>query len=448
MLKQTDLITNLYSKPDGRSIAAYMAQGGYSAAEKALDMTREAVIEEVKAAHIRGRGGAGFDCGVKWSFMPKPGDKPHYLVINADEGEPGTFKDRTIMELNPHLLLEGCIIGCYAIGAHSCYIYVRHELHLAKERLWAAIEQARAKGILGKHPFGKSHAVDIYVHTGAGAYICGEETALLNSLEGKRGEPRIKPPFPAQAGAFACPTSVNNVETISAVTLALRMGGDAFSRMSALHAFNDGGVRLFGVSGHVKRPGIYEAAVGLTLRELIYDLGGGIAGDRELLGVIPGGSSCPILVPSEVVNVPGDPRFESYNGKSVLDIPMGVDTFRSIGTMLGTCCAIVLSDAVDPVLACHNLMQFYRHETCGQCTPCREGCGWLERILEKVIAGEASIDELDMTSQIASNIAGNTICAFGDGAAGPMLAFVQKFRPAFEDYIRSGGQHQTRRLTL
>jgi NADH-quinone oxidoreductase subunit F len=198
----------------------------------------------------------------------------------------------------------------------------------------------------------------------------------------------------------------------------------------------------------VKRPGIYEAAVGLTLRELIYDLGGGISDDRQLLGVIPGGSSCPILLPTEKVDVPGDPRFEPYNGKSVLDLPMGVDTFRSIGTMLGTCCAIVLSDAVDPVLACQNLMRFYKHESCGQCTPCREGCGWLERILEKVVAGTASLDELNTASEIASNIAGNTICAFGDGAAGPLLAFVQKFRPAFEDYIRSGGQNQTRRLTL
>ena len=369
-------------------------------------------------------------------------------MVNADEGEPGTFKDRQIMELNPHLLIEGCIIGCYAIGAHTCYIYVRHELHLAKARLWAAIEQAKEKGYLGKHPFGKAYPVEVFVHTGAGAYICGEETALLNSLEGKRGEPRLKPPFPAQAGAFGCPTSVNNVETISAVTLAMRMGGDAFSRMSTLHEFNDGGVRLFGVSGHVKRPGIYEAAVGLTLRELIYDLGGGILGDRDLLGVIPGGSSCPILLPGELVNVPNDKRFESYNGKSVLDVPMGVDTFRMIGTMLGTCCAIVLSDATDPVLACRNLMQFYKHESCGQCTPCREGCGWIDRILEKVVSGKATIDELNLLSEVASNIAGNTICAFGDGAAGPLLAFVQKFRPAFEDYVRNGGKKQTGRLTL
>jgi NADH-quinone oxidoreductase subunit F len=448
MLKRTEFILSGPSGAATQSMAEYVAKGGYSAAERALSMPRDTVVQEVKAAHIRGRGGAGFDCGMKWGFMPQPGPKPHYLVVNADEGEPGTFKDRQIMELNPHLLIEGCIIGCYAIGAHTCYIYVRHELHFAKARLWAAIEQAKEKGYLGKHPFGKAYPIEVFVHTGAGAYICGEETALLNSLEGKRGEPRLKPPFPAQAGAFGCPTSVNNVETISAVTLAMRMGGDAFSRMSTLHEFNDGGVRLFGVSGHVKRPGIYEAAVGLTLRELIYDLGGGILGDRELLGVIPGGSSCPILLPGEVANVPNDKRFEPYNGKSVLDVPMGVDTFRMIGTMLGTCCAIVLSDATDPVLACHNLMQFYKHESCGQCTPCREGCGWIDRILEKVVSGKATIMELNLLSEVASNIAGNTICAFGDGAAGPLLAFIQKFRPAFEDYVRNGGRTQTGRLTL
>lgn len=448
MLNRTDLIIKSQDSTDGRTIAEYVAAGGYRAAEKAFSMSREAVVADVKAAHIRGRGGAGFDCGIKWGFMPQPGVQPHYLVVNADEGEPGTFKDRKLMEQNPHLLIEGCIIGCYAIGAHACYIYVRHELHLAKERLWAAIEQARDKGYLGKHPFGKSYPVDIWVHTGAGAYICGEETALLNSLEGKRGEPRLKPPFPAQAGAFSCPTSVNNVETVAAVALAIRHGGDNFSRMSSLHEFNDGGVRLFGVSGHVKRPGIYEAAVGLTLRELVYDLGGGLLDDRPMIGVIPGGSSCPILLPSEIVDVPNDRRFEPFNGKSVLDLPMGVDTFRSIGTMLGTCCAIVLSDAADPVLACRNLMQFYKHESCGQCTPCREGCGWLDRLLEKIVAGTATIDELNLASEVASNIAGNTICAFGDGAAGPVLAFVQKFRASFEDYIQSAGSNQTRRLAL
>ena len=449
MLKRTDYLTKNYGKPDGFSLQVYESSGGYRAARRVLTLPREAVIEEAKKAHVRGRGGAGFDCGTKWSFMPKPGaGKPHYLVINADEGEPGTFKDRTIMEQNPHAVLEGCMIGMYAIGANACYIYVRDELHLAKQRLWDAIHEARAKGYLGELPFGNNYPLQIYVHTGAGAYICGEETSLLNSLEGRRGEPRLKPPFPAQAGAFGCPTTVNNVETVAIMPTVFTLGGDAFSKLSELHAWNDGGVRLFGVSGHVKRPGIYECAVGLTLRELIYDLGGGIEGGRELLGVIPGGSSCPVHLPNEVVHVPNNPKFEMFNGKSILDLPLGVDPFRIVGSMLGTCCAIVLSDAADPVLAMQNLMRFYKHESCGQCTPCREGCGWLERIFDKVVEGTATLDELDQVHEIASNITGNTICAFGDGAAQPALAFVRKYREQFEDYILGQGRSQTGRLAI
>jgi NADH-quinone oxidoreductase subunit F len=446
MLKLTSYLTHSYDKPDGHKIGVYQLAGGYRSARKALSMSRDAVIDEVKKAHIRGRGGAGFDCGMKWSFMPKASTKPHYLVINADEGEPGTFKDRTIMERNPHAIIEGAVITCFAMGAHTAYIYVRDELHLAKARLWEAIGEAKAKGYVGASPFGASHRVDIHVHTGAGAYICGEETALLNSLEGKRGEPRIKPPFPAQAGAFGCPTTVNNVETIASIPTVIDIGGDAFNKLSALAHMNDGGFRLFGVSGHVNKPGIYEACVGLTLRELIYDLGGGILGGRELLAVIPGGSSCPVHRADEVVNVPGDDRFAPYNGKSILDLPLGVDTLRAVGGMLGTCCAIVLSDAADPVLSLHNLMRFYRHESCGQCTPCREGCGWIERILDKIVAGRGSIEELNQVHSIASDITGNTICAFGDGAAQPALSFVRKFRKNFEDYIVNGGRSQTRTL--
>ena len=448
MLKRTDYLTKNYGRSDGWSLQAYEAAGGYRPVRRVLSMTRESVVDEAKKAHVRGRGGAGFDCGTKWSFMPKPNGKPHYLVINADEGEPGTFKDRTIMEQNPHSVIEGCIIGCYAIGAHTCYIYVRDELHLSKARLWGAIREARAKGYLGAAPFGNNYPVEIYVHTGAGAYICGEETALLNSLEGRRGEPRLKPPFPAQAGAFGCPTTVNNVETVAIMPTAFQLGCDAFSRLSELHAWNDGGVRLFGVSGHVKRPGIYECAVGLTLRELIYDLGGGIEGDRPILGIIPGGSSCPVHLPDEIVNVPGNPKFEPYNGKSILDLPLGVDTFRSVGSMLGTCCAIVLSDAADPVIAMQNLMRFYKHESCGQCTPCREGCGWLERLFDKIVEGTATMDEVDQIHDIASNITGNTICAFGDGAAQPALSFIRKYRKNFEDYVENRGRSQTGKLTV
>lgn len=447
MIKLTNYLSHSYGKPDSWKLSAYEATGGYRGVRKALGMSRDQVIDEMKKAHIRGRGGAGFDCGTKWSFMPKEVKKPHYLVVNADEGEPGTFKDRSIMELNPHSLIEGCIIGAYAIGAHTAYIYVRDELHLSKERLWNAIHEARAKGYLGKSPFGKDYEMQVYVHTGAGAYICGEETALLNSLEGRRGEPRLKPPFPAQYGAFGNPSTVNNVETIAIAPTVFELGGDEFSKLSALHGINDGGARIFGVSGHVKKPGLYEACVGLTLRELIYDLGGGILGDRQLLAVIPGGSSCPVHLADEVVSST-DPRLEPWNGKPLLDLPLGVDTFRNAGSMLGTCCATVMSDATDPVLALHNVMRFYRHESCGQCTPCREGCGWIERILEKIVHGKGSIVELDQISEIASDITGNTICAFGDGAAQPALTFVRKFRKQLEDYVHTGGRSQTGRLTL
>ena len=449
MLKRTSYLTHGYDKPDGHTLAYYEQSGGYLSAKKVLrGMSRDDVVAEMKAAHIRGRGGAGFDCGTKWSFMPKESSKPHYLVVNADEGEPGTFKDRTIMERNPHALIEGCIIGAYAIGAHAAYIYVRDELHLAKERLWGAIAEAKAKGYLGSAPFGSGYGVEVYVHTGAGAYICGEETSLLNSLEGRRGEPRLKPPFPAQVGAFGCPSTVNNVETIAIAPTVIGVGGDAFSQVSALHSWNDGGARLFGVSGHVKTPGVYEAAVGLTLRELIYDLGGGILGDGKLMAVIPGGSSCPVHLADEIVDVPNNPRFADYQGKSFLDLPLGVDAFRGVGSMLGTCCAIVMSDKTDPVLALHNVMRFYRHESCGQCTPCREGCGWIERILDKIVLGTGSVEELNQLHEIASNITGNTICAFGDGAAQPALSFVRKFRPQLLDYITSGGKGQTRSLRV
>jgi NADH-quinone oxidoreductase subunit F len=450
MLTRTSYLSKLYDVPNGHRLEAYEKEGGYVQAKRALSGTRDALIDDMKAANIRGRGGAGFPMGVKWSFMPWPPkpERPHYLVINADEGEPGTFKDRTIMERNPHSVIEGCIVGCFGIGAHAAYIYVRDELHLSKDRLWGAIAEAKAKGYLGAKPFGIDYPVEVYVHTGAGAYICGEETALLNSLEGKRGEPRLKPPFPAQVGAFGMPSTVNNLETIAIVPSVLAMGGDAFSKLSALHNLKDGGARLFGVSGHVKKPGVYEAAVGVTLRDLIYDLGGGVDGG-ELLAVIPGGSSCPILRPEETVNAPDEKSpLHPWHGQSVLDVPMGVDTFRALGTMLGTCCAIVLSDKACPVRAMQNLMRFYRHESCGQCTPCREGGAWLDRILTRIVDGEATLEELDRLHEIADNIMGNTICAFGEGTAMPALGFLRKFRKEFEEFIRTKGASSTGRLAL
>jgi NADH-quinone oxidoreductase subunit F len=439
MIHRCDHLTRTYEVEAGFTLDVYEKRcGGYKSARKALTtMTQAEVVDLAKKANIRGRGGAGFPMGVKWSFMKPHPTKPAYLVVNADEGEPGTHKDRTIMEKNPHSAIEGCIIGCYGIGAHVAYIYVRDELHLSKARLEGAIKEARAKGYLGKTPFGKDYPVEIVVHTGAGAYICGEETALLNSLEGKRGEPRLKPPFPAQAGAFGCPTTVNNLETIAIVPTAFEMGGEAFSKQSELHPMNDGGCRLFGVNGHVKKPGIHELAVGVTLRELIYDIGGGILGDRGLLAVIPGGSSTPVLVPTDTVNAPDEKSpLHKFHGISVLDVPLGVDTMRASGTMLGTCCATVLAEGTCPVMAMQNLMSFYHHESCGQCTPCREGSAWLDRVVEKILDGKASMNELDQLHDIANGIMGNTICAFGEGTAMPALGFLRKFRKDFEAYVR------------
>jgi NADH-quinone oxidoreductase subunit F len=440
MLKRTDYLTRTYNKPDGWKLAASERDlAGYQVARRVLTtMTREQVVDEAKKANLRGRGGAGFPTGVKWSFMPKTiGAKPHYLVVNADEGEPGTHKDRTLMERNPHACVEGAIIASYAIGAHVAYIYVRDELHLSKTRLEGAIQEARARGYLGKTPFGKDFAVEVFVHSGAGAYICGEETSMLNSIEGRRGEPRMKPPFPANAGVFGCPTTVNNLETIAAVPTAFGMGCEEFSKLSALHAAGDGGVRLYGMNGHVKRPCVVELAVGPTLNELIYDVAGGVIGDRRVLCVIPGGSSTPVLRPEETVNAPdAKSPLHAWHGKSVFDVPLGVDTMRGVGTMLGTCCVTVIAEGTDPVACMHNLMQFYRHESCGQCTPCREGSAWLERLCQKLLAGEATRGELDSLHDIANGIMGNTICAFGEGTAMPALAFLQKFRPEFEAYVR------------
>ncbi len=449
MLARTDYLTKVYSL--GHSLDVYERHvQGYQAARKVLlTMTREQVVEEAKKANIRGRGGAGFPMGIKWSFMRPHPTKPAYLVINADEGEPGTHKDRTLMELNPHSIVEGCIIGCYAIGANVAYIYVRDELHLSKERLWGAIREARAKGYLGKTPFGKNFPVEVYVHTGAGAYICGEETSLLNSLEGRRGEPRLKPPFPAQAGAFGCPTTVNNLETIATVPAAFMLGCENYSKLSALHHIGDGGVRLYGINGHVKKPCVVELACGPTINELIYDIGGGILGDKPLLCVIPGGSSTPLLRADEVVNAPDEKSpMHAWHGKNVMDVPLGVDTMRNVGTMLGTCCVTVMAEGTDPVLAMLNLMQFYHHESCGQCTPCREGSAWLDRTVQKLYDGNGTIEDIDLLADIANNIMGNTICAFGEGTAMPALGFLKKFKREFEEYATGARTKAQARLTV
>jgi NADH-quinone oxidoreductase subunit F len=415
--------------------------GAYQTARQAItSMQPDAIKDEMKAANIRGRGGAGFPAGMKWGFLPKDA-KTVYLVINADEGEPGTFKDRQIMEKDPHRLIEGCMIAMYAIGAHVTYIYVRCELVKSIRHLEAAIREARAKGYLGAKPFGRDYPLEVHVHPGAGAYICGEETALLNSLEGKRGEPRLKPPFPAIKGAFGEPTIVNNVETIASVPDIVRMGGKPWSDISLLpESFKDGGTRLYGVSGHVKRPGVYEAPVGISLRQLIYDLGGGMLhDDRPLKGVIPGGSSTPVIHPAHKVNAPkADHPLHPWHNKLYLDVPMGVDTMRGIGTMLGTCCAIVMDESVDMVDAARNLMKFYAHESCGQCTPCREGSGWLVDVLDRLAAGSATRADVDLLVDISNNMMGNTICALADGTAMPMLGFIRCYPQDFYQAAEKG----------
>jgi NADH-quinone oxidoreductase subunit F len=434
------VITSRYGLPESHTLLVAEQHGAYAEARRAFTQLQpEQIAAEVKDASIRGRGGAGFPAGVKWGFLPKDKSKPVYLVINADEGEPGTFKDRTLMEQDPHRLIEGCIITMRAIGAHTCYIYVRCELVKSIKRLEAAIEEARKRGYVGNAPFGVAHPIAIWVHAGAGAYICGEETSLLNSLEGLRGEPRLKPPFPAVSGAFGCPTIVNNVETIASVPDIVKMTGKAWAAQSRLP--NDGGTRLYGVSGHVKTPGVYEAPVGLTMRELIYELGGGMLhADRPLKAVIPGGSSTPVLRPDELVNAP-DPKhpLHQWHGKSTIDVPMGVDTYRALGTMLGTCCAIVMDSSVNMVQVARNLMHFYAHESCGQCTPCREGTGWLHDILNNLCEGRGKPEDAALLVDVANNMMGNTICAFADGTAMPMLGLVKTFRDEFIAAGKAGG---------
>ncbi len=453
----SNILSNRYTLDRSWQLDVVERHGAYAAARKAInELTPDFIKNEVKAANIRGRGGAGFPAGMKWSFLaqPKAGETA-YLVINADEGEPGTFKDRTLMEKDPHRLIEGCIIAMYALGAHKTFIYVRCELVLSIARLEQAIADCKKRGYLGPRPFGKEivtqggKGLDIVVHPGAGAYICGEETSLLNSLEGQRGEPRLKPPFPAVKGAFGMPTIVNNVETISSVPDVITMGGEKWSNLSLLPPeMKDGGTRLYGVSGHVKTPGVFEAPVGITLRELIYDFGGGMLhADRPLKGVIPGGSSTPVLRPDDKVHAPDAKNpMNKWHGKSHLDVPMAVDTMRNIGTMLGTCCAIVMDSSVNMVEASRNLMKFYHHESCGQCTPCREGTGWLENVLNRLCEGKGKASDVDLLVDISNNMMGNTICALADGTAMPMLAFVRKFRGEFLAAAEKGVPMADRRL--
>lgn len=414
-------------KDSNRSVEYYTQNmDGYVAAKKVLaEMSPDQVIEEVKKANLRGRGGAGFPMGMKWSFIPKNVDKPKYLVCNADESEPGTCKDRQIIRYTPHALIEGLIIGSYAIGCKHSYVYIRGEYTREAKLLQQAIDEAYAKGFLGKNIFGSQFSLDVTIHRGAGAYICGEETGLLNSLEGKRGEPRVKPPFPAVSGAFACPTAVNNVESISSVPALIRMGGDAFAKLGNID--KSGGTRLISLSGHVNRPGVYEIAAGsMTLRQIIEQLGGGVWKGRKLKAVIPGGSSAPVLTADEI------------------DVVYDVEPLMKVGTMMGSAAIMVCDETTDMVKLITRITKFYAHESCGQCTPCREGCQWMESVLHRILHhphdGKAKPTDIDFLVEIAGNIGGKTLCALGDAAAGPVISFIKKFRPEFEAYL--SGSHQ------
>jgi NADH-quinone oxidoreductase subunit F len=421
-MSQTETLYIQHFNEEARPLAYYLAKmNGYQPMKKALAMQPDDIIAEVKKSNLRGRGGAGFPTGMKWGFIPKQSAKPKYVVCNADESEPGTFKDRDLMRYTPHLLIEGMVIAGHAIGSHVGYIYIRGEYTREAKLLDAAIEEAYKGGYLGDNILGTGFKFDLTVHRGAGAYICGEETGLLNSLEGKRGEPRVKPPFPAQAGAFGGPTVVNNVETLTNIPFIVDRGGEWFAKLGKLE--KSGGTRLISISGHVKKPGVYEIAAGsMTIRQLIYDLAGGILGDKKLKAVIPGGSSAPVLTADEI------------------DVIYDIEPLMKIGTMMGSAALMVVSEEYDVVTLIHRITKFYEHESCGQCTPCREGCKWMADVIHRIEHGHGREQDLALLLDIADNISGKTLCALGDAAAGPVQSFVKKFRADFEAHIR-GNKH-------
>jgi NADH-quinone oxidoreductase subunit F len=410
------ILTKHVREPNAFTLDFYLEHGGYAALKKALEKKPEEIIEMVKASGLRGRGGAGFPTGLKWQFVDKKAE-PRYIACNADESEPGTFKDHLLIERNPHLLIEGCAIGCYAIGARVAYIYIRGEFLHVQHVLERAIDEARARGFLGRNVLGSGFDCEVYVHRGAGAYEAGEETALLESLEGKRAQPRNKPPFPAVVGLYGKPTAVNNVETLCNVPLIVANGPEWYSAMGPE---KNGGPKLFCVSGHVRRPGVFEASMSVTLRELIDDFAGGVREGRTLKAVIPGGSSVPILMPDQ------------------LDTQASFDAIQKAGSLLGSAAIVVLDDTTCMVWLAENLLHFYRHESCGKCTPCREGTDWLFKILQRIERGEGQMQDLELLSSVAGNIAGKTLCAFGDAAATPVITTLQHFRHEYEAHIREG----------
>ena len=410
------VLTKYAFTPGGAELDHYVKnQAGYQGLKKALSMTPDAVIEDVKKSGLRGRGGAGFPTGLKWQFVDKKSPKPKFIVCNADESEPGTFKDHLLMERNPHSLVEGCLIGCYAIGSKAAYIYIRGEFYHLFPTMEKAIEDARKAGYLGKNIMGSGFDCEVYLHRGAGAYEAGEETALLESLEGKRAQPRFKPPFPAVEGAWKCPSAVNNVETLCNVPLIMTRGVEWFA---ALGPEKNGGPKLFCVSGAVKRPGVFEAPMKVTLKELIYDYAGGPLDGHTIKAVIPGGSSVPILMPDQI------------------DIPASFDDVQKAGSLLGSAAIMVLDETTDMVWLAENLLHFYRHESCGKCTPCREGTDWLYRLLYRMIEGKATEKDIPLLQSVADNINGKTLCAFGDAAATPVLTTLKWFKPEFEAYVK------------
>jgi NADH-quinone oxidoreductase subunit F len=411
------VLSTRFQDPAGTWFDTYRNDGGYRAASKVLtSMTPEQVIDEVSKARLRGLGGAGFPTGKKWTFIPKQSTKPRYLVVNADEGEPGTFKDRYILERDPHALLEGILIAAYAIGSRKAYVYIRGEYFRPARRLQHALDEAYRHGWLGKNIQGTGFDLDVVIHRGAGAYICGEETALLTSLEGGKGFPRIKPPFPAISGLFACPTIVNNVETLACVPFILREGA---GRFAALGPEAQGGTRLFCVSGHVVRPGVYEESVGITLRDLI-ERAGGVRNGNRLKAVIPGGISAKILRAEEI------------------DVAMDFNSLMAAGSMAGSGGVIVMDETTCMVEALHSAVRFFADESCGQCSPCREGTGWVHRIMRRITEGRGRLQDLDDLLAIAGGMEGKTICVFADAAAWPIQSYIAKFRDEFETYIRAG----------
>ena len=417
MLRDEDRIfTNLYGWMDS-GLAGARKRGDWQNTAKLLQLGHDEIVERIKASGLRGRGGAGFPTGLKWSFMPKEvGARPHYLVVNADESEPGTCKDRDIIRHEPHKLLEGCVVAGFAMRAHAAYSYIRGEFVNEARRLQAAIDEAYDAGLLGDNAAKSGWKFDIFLHRGAGAYICGEETALIESLEGKKGQPRLKPPFPAGAGLYGCPTTVNNVESIAVTPTILRRGPDWFA---GLGKENNTGTKLFCISGHVNRPCNVEEEMGIPLRELIEKHAGGVRGGWDnLLAVIPGGSSTP-LMPQSVCNT----------------MTMDFDALRDAGTGLGTAGVIVMDKSTDIVKAIARLSYFYKHESCGQCTPCREGTGWMWRMMERLVRGDAEIHEIETLEQVTRQVEGHTICALGDAAAWPIQGLIKHFRPEIERRI-------------